>query len=520
MHFESDADLPFRNHSRLTGGYWWLEYGGELDTIRDNEIIYEKLKNILFGIWDHVKNGGDHGADNYVLEWIAPITGKRESRRFLGDFMLSQNDLMENRDFPDAAAYGGWPIDIHPPEGIFSGGHPGSEPPFFFPPLYAIPFRSLYSRNIANLLMAGRNISVSHVALGSTRVMATCALCGQAVGTAVSLLEKYQCSPRTLAREHSEELRVLLQKNDQVLPDRPVRIPDDLVAGAGLHASSEFALRMMPPTGSESLTWPPKSGSDPCDIPPDDRRKGQIFIFRTDFLDTVQLMLNNNSASSVPVTAHLRKEVFGEDLKCVTVPVSPGDRHITDFPFKLSLQPGTYALILDPAEAVSFCTSDVHLPGFCRKADGCYHNFQNMVFNILPEQRPYGIENLQNDYGRPAAERPNIWIAEEGFPQTVTALWPEPVCFDRLDLIFDTNLDEYRFARIPPECVKDFQVEYEKDGVMVPLLSEKNNCFRFRRFDLDQPVTTSKLCVKLLSSHGDPFARMYGIRAYRRDRKS
>ncbi|MBQ6474431.1 MAG: FAD-dependent oxidoreductase [Victivallales bacterium] len=516
LRFESDADLPFRNHSRLDGGYWWLEYGGELDTIHDNELIYEKLKDILFGLWDHVKNRGDHGADNYAISWIAPITGKRESRRFLGDFMLSQNDIMENREFPDAVAYGGWPIDIHPPEGIFAAGHPGSTPPFLFPPTYGIPFRSLYSRNIPNLLMAGRNISVSHVALGSTRVMATCAVCAQAVGSAVALLEKYHCTPQALFLEHLAELRALLQKNDQLLPERPVQVSDDLARNAQLSASSDFTLRMMSPTGSEPLTWQPKSDGDPCDVPSADRRKGQVFLLQTDVLNTIQLMLDNASGMTLPVTARLRKDVFGEDLKAVTVQVPPGKRVVVDFTFGLKLGQGSYAVILDPQEAVSVCTSDIHLPGFYRKADGCYLNFQNMVLNLLPEQRPYGIENIHNDYGRPSAEQPNIWVAEEGFPQTVTLVWPAPVAFDRLNLVFDTNLDECRFGRTSPECIREFEVEYEKDGGMVPLLSERDNCFRFRRFDFAQAVTTSKLVVKLLASRGDPYARLYGVHVYHR----
>lgn len=160
--------------------------------------------------------------------------------------------------------------------------------------------------------------------------------------------------------------------------------------------------------------------------------------------------------------------------------------------------------------------SSSHLPGFYRKADGCYLNFQNMVFDILPKQHPYRIENLHNDYGRPASEQPNIWISDKGFPQTVTLSWPKPVSFARLDLVFDTNLDEFRFGQIPPECIRDFDVEYEREGRMVSLLSERDNYRRFRRFEFAQAITTSKLAVKLLASRGDAFARLYGIHVYQR----
>ncbi|MDD3927792.1 MAG: FAD-dependent oxidoreductase, partial [bacterium] len=170
---ESDDDLPYRIHHNYRSGWWWLEYGGELDTIADNEEIYRTLLSVLYGIWDHVKNGGGHDADNYVIDWVSTITGKRESRRLMGDVILSQHDVVNHTEFPDAVAYGGWPIDIHPPEGVFGKSHPGSTPPFIFPGIYRIPYRCLYSRNVDNLLMAGRNISVTHVALGTTRVTAT-----------------------------------------------------------------------------------------------------------------------------------------------------------------------------------------------------------------------------------------------------------------------------------------------------------------------------------------------------------
>lgn len=517
FHFESDADFPFRDHSNLNYGYWWLEYGGELDTIYDNEEIYSTLRNILYGIWDHVKNGGDHQAENHVITWISPISGKRESRRMLGDIMLNQNDIMDDREFPDTVAYGGWPIDIHPPEGIFYQGHPGSTPPFFFPPLYGIPFRTLYSRNISNLMMAGRNISVSHVALGTTRVMATCAVCAQAVGTAAALLKKYSCTPRDIYEQHMAELRLLLQKNDHAIPRRPVNIPDDLTRDAHFSGDPSLTLHMMPVKGDESFLWEPKSDLDPCDVPPEDRRKGQYFILSGSELESIELLIHNQAAYPVTMNARLRRDAFGDDIAAVSAAVSPGNDQIVTLNFGLTdLEPGRYILILDPAAELSFGVSDIHLPGIERKADGCYHNFNNMVFNITPPQQPYALENLHNDYGRPVDGAANMWIAEAGFPRTVTLQWDQEVVFDRLDLVFDTNLDRYRFAEIPPECIKDFRVEYEKDGKRFLLLDEKDNFCRFRRFDLPQSITADKLYITLLSSNGDDFARLYGIHAYRK----
>jgi len=168
-------------------GYWWSEWGGQLDTIKDNPRIRHELLRIALGIWDYIKNSGAHpDSAPWALDWVGAIPGKRESRRFLGPHVLTQQDVESGRVFPDQAAYGGWWLDLHPPHGIDASAEaPCVQIPF--PHLYTIPLRALYSRNVENLFFAGRNISATHVAFASTRVMATCAVMGQAVGTAAAL---------------------------------------------------------------------------------------------------------------------------------------------------------------------------------------------------------------------------------------------------------------------------------------------------------------------------------------------
>lgn len=233
--FPTDEDLPFRTHSDIQSGFWWISYGGTLNTIKDNEKIRDKLLKILFGVWDHIKNCEDHGADNYALDWVSSIPGKRESRRFIGDYILTQNDLESHALFPDRVAYGGWSIDIHPPEGIFFSGHPSENN---FRGIYSIPFRCLYSKNIENLMMAGRNISVTHIALCSTRLMATCAIEGQAVGAAAYLCNKYNTTPRQIGRNYIAELQQLLLKNDCYIVGLKNQDQCDLAREASVSASS------------------------------------------------------------------------------------------------------------------------------------------------------------------------------------------------------------------------------------------------------------------------------------------
>ena len=204
--------------SSVDYGYWWLELTGEKEDIIDEyEEIRDELVSCIYGIWDHLKNGGDHGAENYDLEWVGMLPGMRESRRLVGDYILNENDILSNRQFDDAVAYGGWAMDIHAPKGIYDF----DELPSFvvsFDGSYTIPYRSYYSKNIDNLMMAGRNISVSKMAMGSTRVMGTCAIGGQAVGTAAAMCIKYRCQPRGILN-HMEELQQTLLKEDCYIPN-------------------------------------------------------------------------------------------------------------------------------------------------------------------------------------------------------------------------------------------------------------------------------------------------------------
>lgn len=232
--------LRFRKITSWEYGYWWVEWGGHLDTIRDNERIRFELLAIALGVWDYIKNSGDHPSSaNWALDWIGMMTGKRGSRRVLGDHILTQHDLMRGT-FDDAVAIGGWPMDDHPPGGF---DRPDLPPNTVLrpPEVYNIPLRSLYSRNVANLMMAGRNISATHAAFTSTRVMATCACIGQAVGTAAALCLRDRLTPRELARDTGrvKRLQQILLRDDQTL--RGVRNEDelDLARHAQASASSQ-----------------------------------------------------------------------------------------------------------------------------------------------------------------------------------------------------------------------------------------------------------------------------------------
>ena len=212
----SEDDLLDRDHAFLRHGYWWIELGGDGDSIGDTETVRDELLSYVYGVWDHIKNGGDHGAETWALDWIQFLPGKRESRRYVGDYILNQNDLESGGRFGDVVAYGGWPMDDHPPGGILFRGAPTT----FYPPIvpYGIPYRCLYSRNIENLQFAGRNISATHMALSSTRVIATCSILGQAVGTAAAIAASHDCTPREVGQWHLDELQQTLLSDNCYLP--------------------------------------------------------------------------------------------------------------------------------------------------------------------------------------------------------------------------------------------------------------------------------------------------------------
>jgi hypothetical protein len=223
--FTSPDDLPHRMRGVNGTNFWWIEVGGLCDTIRDAEAIRDELLRVAYGVWDYIKNYAPERAQaaNWALEWVGALPGKRESRRLVGDHILTQNDVRDGGRFADTVAYGGWSMDDHHPAGIYYPGKPTLFHPA--PSPYGIPFRCLYSRNVPNLLFAGRNISVTHAALSSTRVMGTCAILGQAVGTAAALCVARGGDPRSLSSGGGlRALQTALTDDDCWLPgvDRPI----------------------------------------------------------------------------------------------------------------------------------------------------------------------------------------------------------------------------------------------------------------------------------------------------------
>ena len=197
-------------------GTWFWESGFDLDPIAQAEHIRDQNLRAMYGAWDALKNA-DALYPNYKLNWAAYIAGNRESRRLVGDVVVNKEDVLTNKQWPDACVPCTWSIDLHLPDARYEKGLDGE--PFIskanftrFKGPYWIPYRCLYSKNIENLFMAGRDISVTHEALGTVRVMRTTGMMGEIVGMAAAVCKDYNTTPRGVYSEHLPQLKALMAK--------------------------------------------------------------------------------------------------------------------------------------------------------------------------------------------------------------------------------------------------------------------------------------------------------------------
>ena len=205
-------------HRIHDNNFWWCEFGGQLNTISDANEIQVELKRIAYGIWEYMKNHPDKRAKDYELDWVGSLPGKRESARYVGPYILNQTDIMSGGHFPNVIAYGGWTLDDHDYHGFHNKGLASTE---YFPPIpFGIPFSCLYSVNVPNLIFAGRNISATHIGFSSTRVMATCALLGQAAGIGAYIALRENVTPAEVDQKYIAELQSILEDDDCMLPFR------------------------------------------------------------------------------------------------------------------------------------------------------------------------------------------------------------------------------------------------------------------------------------------------------------
>lgn len=240
-------DVPSRGKGRNPGnhgngaaaGVWWVEYGGIASTIDDAEKIRDELFRICLGLWNYAKNHNPETREQNrcrEMVWLNYVPGVRESRRLVGDTVMTQNNFDDPTPTADAVAFTDWGIDLHHPEGFWVRGNDGIH--VYQGRRVGIPYRTLYSKNIRNLFMAGRCHSATQLAFAGTRVMRPMCATGQAAGTAAALAIRHKTTPRGVYEKHLGELQQQLLKDGCYIPGVQGRDPLDLAQRATASASS------------------------------------------------------------------------------------------------------------------------------------------------------------------------------------------------------------------------------------------------------------------------------------------
>ncbi|MGP5034818.1 FAD-dependent oxidoreductase [Brachybacterium alimentarium] len=506
--------------------FWWIEWGGHLDVVRDNERIRDELQAVCYGLWDHIKNSGRFDADTLSLEWVGAVPGKREYRRFVGDHILTQHDVLGQTEFDDRIGFGGWSIDLHPVGGVYASEkgsrhwHPDGN--------YHIPVRALYSRNVSNLWMAGRDISASHVAFGSTRVMATCGILGEAAGIGAAVAGRLGVSPRSLAADHVPELHRAMMRADASLLGVLDDDPANLALGAEVTASShQEMLASTRSTGRVVLDH------DLALVLPVDPMLGSVEIL-VDAIEDTELVVELHSVGRpqnyLPATrvrsveapvrqgrSWVRADLDWEPEMAQNAVVVLRRNPLLEVHQGDRVEPGTVTMRhrdLPPDEASPeqwrYWKETLHGQGICFRAGSPTRAF-------LPEQ---AVGGYARPYGGPA-----MWVSADTSedPQPWLQLrWPAPQEITAVDVVLDDDLNEdlinLHHHRTSDDTmttlVRTARLEARVGTHWQEIARIRENRERHRSFPLEHPLRADALRVVVEDTNGATTARIVALRAY------
>ncbi len=514
--------IPHRSTRDLRGGYWWIEIGWPLDTLHDDPAIRDELLRHVLGVWDHIKNRSRERerARTWALDWVGFVPAKRESRRFVGAYVLTQQDLQGEPEFADTVAFGGWSIDDHTRGGITALDR---APSFdrrrlvdYFVTPYPVPLRSLYAREIDNLLFAGRCLSASRIAFSSLRVQQSLATTGHAAGVAAAWCVENDCRPHDIGDARPLQQRLL--RDDAWLPG----VAEDNLArderGATALASSEAPLRAEPAEGGVSL------GSRPAALMPVSAER----------VERVALFLANDGGPHRLTVSLLRARhvwdmtaLDGEPLACAEATVPSGHGWL-DIDLGVAAGPGLCWVLAEGHASVLWRHAASAMPGMAvchRRPDGTRWftgggrgGGAALAVRVEPESRPFGAAQAINGRARPE-DGANLWISdpEQPLPQWLEVTLPAPTRIDSAVLIFDTNLSRTNMTTPglfrAPECVRDYVLEAEVDGYWQELATVTDNYHRRREHRFEAVVATT-VRLTVTATNGDASARVYGLRLH------
>jgi hypothetical protein len=524
--FPKEEDLKYRNHTDLEAGHWWIEVGAPHHPIHGNEVIRHELLRQLLGVWDHVKNKGDHKAENYALEFVGFWPYKREARRIIGDAVLTQQHVQDPRQLDDAVAYGAWGIDLHFPGGILQRDQRPYIPPHqvnyekFGTLPYGIGLRSMYSRNVENLFTCGRPISASYLAFCSSRVLSTGLICGQAIGVAAGLAKKYSTSPRQVATDYAKECQQILLRQDAHIPGVENEDPKDLARSASAAASSDAPLEWPEPKTGLELTFP----------------RAQLFPVSGNRIDTISLWLASRRDQPFEMQIGLRAapQVWDfrstEDLATAKATIPSGHKGWVEFTFNKDVEPRKLYWVHTPVapqilwRAIEVPRGESHAtpPGCAaglRMGATRWEALQTGVcfgLKVTPTSRPFAADNVIRGTHRPD-KWSNIWISDpsQALPQHVELAWKSPQSFNTVLLTFDTNQGRRENAPLfrYPDCVKHYDLQARVNRSWTTIAESRGNYMRRREHRFDR-VSADALRLNVLATNGAKSARVYEIRVY------
>jgi hypothetical protein len=537
-----------RDPSEIRGGFWWIEIGVPWHSIRDAEEIRHELTRHCLGVWDWIKNKDPklkEKAKNFGLDWMGQVPGKRESRRVMGDYFMTEKDPQERTAFPDEVAFGGWFVDLHTPGGLLAATSEASAATGWdqtteyaaksYVGPYGIPLRMLIARDSPNLFLAGRNVSVTHAALGTVRVMATTALMGQAVGTAAAVALQRGHGIHELAEKAAAEIQQSLLRQGCFLPNLKNEDPLDLARAASASASSSASLFGAGPLSRGSYDG---RAYDPWE--PDGREDALTRLRAQNIgvggpLESVWACVSNFSDGVQELQAELvaieqlwdYRTRPGLPLAAATLKVAPGLKQWVELKVPAgAAKPGGFVrLNLGANPELAWHRAGRCEPGhvsYFEMAPGRlrrYHDGATLSFKVDPPQPCYGPENALSGVTRPQRSC-NLWRSDPqlALPQWLQLEWATPQEISQVELSFPGQLlNEYHtyppFYRAP-ECPKDYRIQGKDGEVWRDLVTVTDNYQRHRIHRLPQSFTGGSLRMLIEATNGDPSAAVYEIRCY------
>ncbi len=513
-----------RHPRNISSGEWWMEHAGTWDDLEDAERARDELIRISFGYWDYLKNRWPEKGQvrNHTLVYVPWIVAKRETRRLMGDHVLTTDEVLSGTLFPDRISYGGWPVDIHNPDGIYKGTTP-YHTNYHIDDMYTVPYRCLYSKNINNLLFGGRCASVSHFALGTVRVQRTLATLGQAAGTAAALCVLHGVTPRGLYERHIGELQQTLLRYDQYIPEVANEDPDDLARTARVAASSTArGVQMDTDEIQMSSLYHPMN-----------HKRGMMLPVAHGIIDRARLYLRSERDEPATLRLHLREAAHHddfsstEDLAVMEATLAPRQDDWLVFEVNQPVATSHAWLWLEPVKGVEWRLIQSGIPGMKRayaapgadgdaawtRPGGYYACLLEPPITAAADCSP---ENVLSGVSRMTDSHTHMWRSapDTDLPQWLELEFPEETTFNTVQLTFVTDLDTRHLA--PTDVlsgVTAYRLQIPQDTGWKTILQETGNYQRWRRHSFPR-MNSSRLRVVIDSITAMSSAAVYEVRVY------